>query len=83
VVYGDFWACDHFDIRRQVHGIELPSLVLVGTHDQLTPPKYAGFLASQIAGARLEIIETAGHGLHMETPNPFNQAVKEFLASLD
>ena len=82
VTLGDFLACDQFDLRGRLDEIDLPSLVVVGTRDQLTPPQYASYLASKIKNARLELIENAGHGLFLESPTSFNQAVQEFLAGL-
>jgi pimeloyl-ACP methyl ester carboxylesterase len=82
VVYGDFFACDRFDIRDRVEKISLPALILCGEEDALTPPKYSEFLHSRIKGSKLEVIPHAGHLVMMESPEIFNERVRSFLVSL-
>jgi pimeloyl-ACP methyl ester carboxylesterase len=82
VLYGDFAACDRFDIMDQVGTIRVPTLVVCGGDDMLTPPKYSQFLAEKITGARLEIIDGAGHMVMIEKPGDFNSSVMEFLQTL-
>jgi len=48
----------------------------------LTPPKYAQFLAEMITGARLEIIDGAGHMVMIEKSQEFNSRVMDFLETL-
>ncbi len=43
VLYGDFLACDRFDFMNEVEKIGLPTLILCGDDDQLTPVKYSQF----------------------------------------
>ena len=82
ILYGDFIACDRFDVMDRVGTIRVPSLVVCGSDDLLTPPKYAQFLVEKIEGARLEIIDGAGHMVMIEKPDEFNSRVMEFLQSL-
>ena len=82
VLYGDFTACNRFDIMDRVGDIEAPTLVVCGSDDLLTPPKYAHFLAEKITGARLEIIDGAAHMVMIEKPHEFNSRVMEFLQTL-
>jgi pimeloyl-ACP methyl ester carboxylesterase len=82
VLYGDFAACDRFDIMDRVGAIRVPTLVVCGGDDVLTPPKYAHFLAEKIEGTRVEIIDGAGHMVMIERPHEFNSRVMEFLQSL-
>ena len=83
VLYGDFAACDRFDIMDRVRDIQAPTLVVCGSDDLLTPPKYAHYLAEKIPGARLEIIDGAGHMVMIEKPHEFNSRVMEFLQTLN
>jgi pimeloyl-ACP methyl ester carboxylesterase len=62
--------------------VALPSLVIVGRDDALTPPAMAESLAAKIRGARFEIIPLAGHLSNLEQPEGFNRAVRSFLDSL-
>jgi pimeloyl-ACP methyl ester carboxylesterase len=82
VLYGDFAACDRFDIMDRVGEIKVPTLVLCGGDDLLTPPKYAQFLGENIEGSTVDIIEGAGHMVMIEKPETFNTRVMEFLQSL-
>jgi pimeloyl-ACP methyl ester carboxylesterase len=79
VIYGDFLACDRFDIISEVEKITLPTLVLCGDDDQLTPLKFSQFLQSRIKGSRLEALSDAGHMAMMESPQGFNEKIKEFI----
>ena len=81
VLLGDFVACDHFDVIERLGEIDVPTLVITGSADQLTPPKYARFLAEQIAGARFVTIEDAGHMVMLERPAETAQASRDFLGS--
>jgi pimeloyl-ACP methyl ester carboxylesterase len=81
VLYGDFLACDRFDIMNEVEKIDLPTLVLCGDEDEMTPVKYSQFIHSRIKGSRLEILPNAGHMVMMESPEAFNEKVEEFVAN--
>jgi len=63
--------------------IDVPTLVLVGQEDALTPVAEAELLHEAIRGSRLEVIEHAGHVSNLERPAAFNHVLSEFLASLD
>lgn len=81
VLLGDFRACDAFDVMARLREIPTPTLVICGTHDQLTPPKYAQFLQHHIAGARLELIAEAGHYVQLERPDETNVTLRELLTA--
>ena len=82
VLYGDLAACKQFDVMDRVGIIQVPTLVVCGGDDVMTPPKYARFLAEKISGAKLEIIDGAGHMVMIEKPDEFNSRILEFLAPL-
>ena len=63
--------------------IDVPTLVVVGGEDVLTPLSEAEILHSAIRGSRLEVIEHAGHVSNLERPAAFNHVLSEFLASID
>lgn len=81
-VLGDFRACDAFDVRNRLAEIRVPVLVICGSEDQTTPPKYSANLADQITGARLELIRGAGHMAMLQQPQAVSRAVTGFLATL-
>jgi len=82
VIFNDFKACDHFDIRNRLPEIKLPTLVLCGEEDQLTPVKYSRYLHENIAASRLVLIPQAGHMVMVEQPDLFNGAVISFVDTL-
>ena len=78
----DFRVCDVFDVMKRLHEIDLPVLVVTGTDDKLTPPKYGAFLAENISGAQRVSVEAAGHLAPAERPDVVNAAIREFVAGL-
>jgi len=66
------------DLRHALHHVRVPSLVIVGDHDRVTPPASAVTLAAELPDGRLEVIEGAGHVLMLERPEEFNAKVSGF-----
>jgi YbgC/YbaW family acyl-CoA thioester hydrolase len=60
----------------------IPTLVIVGEADGLTPPDQARALAQAIPGARLAIIPGAGHLPPVEQPEATTRSLQEFLSSI-
>jgi pimeloyl-ACP methyl ester carboxylesterase len=82
VTAGDYAACDAFDVRERLGQITAPTFILGGTVDQMTPIKYAEFLAERIPGAKLARIEGAGHMVMLEQPELVAQHMEQFLATV-
>jgi pimeloyl-ACP methyl ester carboxylesterase len=82
VFLNDMLCCDKFDIMDRIHEIKVPTLVICGSDDVMTPPKYSRYLASKIAGARELIIEGGTHMVFAEQPVAVNKAIETFLNSL-
>jgi pimeloyl-ACP methyl ester carboxylesterase len=82
VVYGDFQACDRFNLMERVKEIVLPCLIFSGSEDRITPPKFQDYLHGQITGSKLIQVENAGHILNLEKPREVNKAIEEFVESL-
>ncbi len=59
--------------------IDVPTLILVGAEDTLTPPKEAQAIHERIRGSRLEILEQSGHICNLEQPAAFSHLVSEFV----
>jgi pimeloyl-ACP methyl ester carboxylesterase len=62
--------------------ISVPTLIVVGTEDALTPPSDAETMHAKIEGSRLVKIEGAGHVSNVERPEDFNRALGEFLSGM-
>ena len=81
VTYGDFQACNQFNVIERLPEISVPVLVISAEDDNLTPPKYAQFLEDAIPNATRKHIHAAGHIAPMEKPREVNQAIIEFMDS--
>jgi pimeloyl-ACP methyl ester carboxylesterase len=79
----DFRCCDRFDIMDKVSQIAVPTLVICGSEDNMTPVKYAQYLVNKITGAKLVIIEGATHYCLLEKPAEANRAIEMFLNKLE
>ena len=79
VTYGDFQACDHFDEMNEISRIDLPTLLVCGEDDALTPLKYSQYMKERIRNARIIIIPDAGHSVMLEKPDELNNALRPFL----
>jgi pimeloyl-ACP methyl ester carboxylesterase len=66
------------DLRTAVGHVGVPSLVLVGEHDRVTPRASAQALADALPDGRLEVLERAGHIAMMEVPAAFNERIDAF-----
>ncbi len=82
VVHGDYAACDLFDLRDRLGEICVPTLVVGGTDDKMTPLRFSQYLADRIPDAQLVTLEGAGHMLALEQPAAVAAAVKGFLKRL-
>lgn len=60
-------------------GIDFPTLIMVGDEDALIPVSEAESLLAGIRGARLEVIEGAGHLSNLEQPEKFNSVLIDFI----
>jgi len=69
-------------IIQSLPGIQVPTMVLVGDQDKpfLGPSNY---MAGKINGAKEVVLENAGHAANVDQPAAFNQAVIEFVSSLN
>jgi pimeloyl-ACP methyl ester carboxylesterase len=70
---------DRPDANPGLKSIAVPTLVLVGEHDAVTPPLSAANLAAQIRGSELVHVPRAGHLASAENPDAFSAAVRKFL----
>ena len=70
---------DHPDAVPGLAAIRVPTLVIVGEHDAITPAAGAKHTASRIAGSTYVSLPDAGHLPNLENPEAFNAAVAKFL----
>ena len=76
---GQVAACLEASTLNRIGQIAVPTLVLVGKEDLLSPVKLSEELSAGIPNAELTVLEAGGHGFCWEIPERFNQAVLDFL----
>jgi pimeloyl-ACP methyl ester carboxylesterase len=79
VIRRDYGFCDKFDIMGKVSQIKLPTLILVGEEDYMTPIKYSKFLHDKIEGSVMQVIKTAGHSVMLEQSSSFNRHITDWV----
>jgi pimeloyl-ACP methyl ester carboxylesterase len=73
------WPIAERGLRRHLQYVKAPTLVVHGASDGLLPLAYAEEMVSLIAGARLHVIEEAGHYPMIEQEDAFVTVVEDFL----
>ncbi len=77
------WPFGDIGLRRRLHRITAPTLIVWGKEDKLIPPSYAKRFADGIAGpTRVEILEGCGHLAHIDNSEKAAALVEDFLASM-
>ncbi len=79
VLHADFVACDRFDRLADLHQVSVPTLVLCGEADRMTPLNDSRTLAEGIPGAELAVIPAAGHMVMLERPAEVAGLLTEWL----
>ncbi|MDJ0754034.1 MAG: alpha/beta hydrolase [Ardenticatenaceae bacterium] len=86
-LFGDYSACNQFDVRHRLGEIRVPTLVIGGELDMFMPLKFSRQLAEGIPEARLVTIPGSGHMIQLERPQMVRNYLKDFvfahLPSLD
>ena len=81
VCYWDLVACDEFNIMDEVEKINVPTLIISGDKDILTPSKYGEYLHQKIYGSQFYIVKDSGHFIMQEKAEEFNRIIAEFLST--
>jgi 3-oxoadipate enol-lactonase len=74
------WLADQ---RDRVSAIRVPTLILVGDEDSITPPALSTDLRNRIAGSSTTIIKRSGHLANIEQPEAFNAAINDHLMEIE
>jgi len=74
------WPVADRGLKRRIHRIAAPTLIVWGEGDRIVAPAYAKEFASRIAGTRIEMIGKAGHLPHLEQGEAVAKAVLAFVA---
>ncbi|MEO0937304.1 MAG: alpha/beta fold hydrolase [Pseudomonadota bacterium] len=68
------------DQQSTLRKCKVPTMVICGAHDALCPPKRHEFMAELIPGAKLRVIEEAGHLPTLEAPDALMDALRDWMA---
>lgn len=74
------WLADQTD---RAAAIRVPTLVICGDLDPVTPPALSEELVRLVPGSRLEIIPGASHLANLDNPAEFNRAIDDFLSEVE
>ena len=77
IIHADFVACDAFDISDQLGEITMPTLVISGDKDKMTPMENGRFLANHIPNVQFAIVKGGGHMMALEQPAKVAALIKE------
>ncbi|MBX5467437.1 MAG: alpha/beta hydrolase [Firmicutes bacterium] len=83
VLYAAVRAAAAASHRPVFQRIRRPTLVVVGTHDRLAPPRDAERVARLVPRSRLAVLLGAGHLAPLDQPGRFDEAVRDFWVSLE
>ena len=73
------WPLPDKGLRKRIHRVSAPTLVLWGKQDHLVPAAYAHEFVKLIKGAKVELIDKASHMLPIEQPAAAAKAVADFV----
>jgi pimeloyl-ACP methyl ester carboxylesterase len=64
----------------KLEGMKVPTLLITGDADLITPPSIMRMVAQHIPGSEISIVAESGHSAYWEQPDIFNRAMLSFLA---
>lgn len=68
-------------LRKRLHRIDTPTLIVWGEHDRLVPVGYANDFAEAIAGSRVEVIADSGHNPQLEQTDATLAIIRDFIGT--
>ena len=70
------------DTTESLKKITLPTLIICGSEDKISPPAVMKSMADQISDSKFVLVEGAGHMIPIENPQAVNAAIKKFLEGI-
>jgi len=74
------WPIPDKGLKKRIHRVKAPSLIVWGREDRLVPAVYAEEFTRRLSGARVETIDGAGHAPHLEQTDTVARVVRDFLS---
>ncbi len=82
ILHADLLACSNYAGEESAGRLNVPTLVIFGDRDVMTPPQLSKELLTHIRGARLRIIPDSGHMVQLEQPKALCKAVIDWWRNL-
>jgi pimeloyl-ACP methyl ester carboxylesterase len=82
IASSDYEACNGFDVRQKLATITVPTLIMVGEEDKLTPVPWSTYMKENIPKSKIIVMKGSSHLPMLERPADFNRHVTEFVTSL-
>jgi pimeloyl-ACP methyl ester carboxylesterase len=73
------WPIPDKGLRKRLHRVRAPALLVWGQDDRLVPRVYAEEFARRLPAARTKVVKNAGHAPHLEQPEGTARTVQAFL----
>jgi pimeloyl-ACP methyl ester carboxylesterase len=73
------WPIPDKGLKKRIHRVEAPTLLVWGEGDRLVPSVYADEFAGRLRDARVQMVANTGHAPHLEQPVAVARAVRDFL----
>ncbi len=74
------WPIPDKGLKKRIHRIAAPTLLIWGEGDRLVPRVYADEFARRLPRTHLEVVKAAGHAPHLEQPEATARLVQAFLS---
>jgi pimeloyl-ACP methyl ester carboxylesterase len=72
------WPIPDKGLKKRIHRVKAPTLLVWGKEDRFVPPVYAGEFTRRLPGARVQMVDQAGHAPQVEQPETVARMVREF-----
>jgi pimeloyl-ACP methyl ester carboxylesterase len=73
------WPIPDKGLKKRIHRVKAPTLIIWGKEDRLVPPVYADEFGRRIAGSRVQMVDGVGHAPHLEQPEKVARMVADFV----
>ncbi len=73
------WPIPDKGLKKRIHRVKAPALLIWGRDDRIVPTVYAEEFTRRLPGAKVEMIDDAGHAPQVERPDAVSRIVREFL----
>jgi non-heme chloroperoxidase len=79
---GSVTACLDMDLRAGLRGLDVPALIIGGTHDRLLPAGHARLIAANLPGSRLVMLDGCGHMGMLERHTELARLITDFASEV-